>query len=524
MKVLIADDLAEAALAIFRERDIDIDIRHGLKPEAIAEIIGAYDGIAVRSGAKITRDVIARADRLRVIGRAGIGVDNIDLAAATERGICVMNTPFGNSITTAEHSIAMMMALARAIPQADHSLREGKWEKNRFVGIELYGKILGIIGCGNIGAIVAERALGLKMKVLAFDPYLSPERAVALGVEKVELPTLLAHSDFISLHTPLTEATRGLIRNATLAQMKNGVRLINCARGALVVEEDLLAALQDGTVAGAALDVFAQEPPENSGLIGHPRVIATPHLGASTQEAQHNVALQIAQQICDFLIHDAVINALNMPSVSIEEAPRLKPYMLLARQLGAFAGQLAEPGVRQVIIEYEGHATELNTRPLSALALEGLLRPSLESVNMVNAPLVARERGIEVSEIKHERGGDYQTLMRVTIITDRRRSIAGTLFANGKPRIVEIKGIHIDAEVSRHMLYVTNEDKPGLIGNLGSLLGHHGINIATFALGRASVGGNAIALIAVDEAIPPPILVEVSRLPHVRRAQALIFG
>lgn len=524
MKVLIADELAQAALDIFNERQIAFDVKIGLSPKELSAIIGEYDGLAVRSGAKITKEVIEAAKKMRVIGRAGIGVDNIDTKAATEHGICVMNTPFGNSITTAEHTIAMMMALARYIPQADRSTHHGLWEKNKFTGIELYGKTLGIVGCGNIGSIVAERAIGLKMKVIAFDPFLSPERAEDLGVEKVELEALLSRADIISLHTPLTETTKEIINKKTIAQMKKGVRLVNCARGGLVNEQDVKDALDQQDIAGAALDVFSTEPAKDNILFNHPQVIATPHLGASTHEAQYNVALQVAYQICDFLQYGAVTNALNMPSVSIEEAPKLRPYMALAGQLGSFAGQVTESGLKQIILEYEGHAASLNTKPLTAIALEGLLRPLLESVNMVNAPIIAKQRDIEVTEIKHDRPSDYQTLMRLTIVTEKqRRSIGGTLFADAKPRLVEVKGIRIDAELSRHMLYVTNQDKPGLIGHLGTLLGDKGINIATFALGRAEAGGDAIALIAVDEAISPAILNEVCHLPNVRQAKALSF-
>ncbi len=523
-KVLISDELSPAAVQIFRDRGIEVDEKVGLKPKELRDIIGNYDGLAVRSASKVTAEVIAVADRLKVVGRAGIGVDNIDVKAATARGICVMNTPFGNSITTAEHAIAMMMALARHIPQADRTTHAGKWEKSRFVGIELYAKTLGIIGCGNIGAIVADRAQGLKMKVIAYDPFLSPERAIDLGVEKVELDELLHRADLISLHTPLTEQTRGLVNKQNLAKCRSGVRLINCARGGLVVEEDLKAALDSGHVAGAALDVFQTEPATDNILFNHPNVVTTPHLGAATTEAQLNVAIQVAEQMSDFLLQGAVSNAINMPAVTVEEAPRLRPYMKLADQLGTFVGQAEEGAIEKVIIEYEGHVATLNTRPLTAILLQGLLRPLLDSINMVNAPIVAKERNIEVSEVKTDREGTYHTLIRLTIETaDRKRDIAGTLFADHRPRIVEIKGIEIEAALGPHMLYVTNEDKPGMIGRLGSLLGDSGINIATFALGRAVQGGDAIALIEIDGPIAPEILHQVQALPHVRQAKALVF-
>ncbi len=524
VKVLISDKMSPLAARIFRERGIEVDEITGLSKDELAEIIGKYDGLAIRSATKVTPKILDRADNLKVIGRAGIGVDNIDIPAATAKGVCVMNTPFGNSITTAEHAIAMMMAIARQIPQADRSTQAGKWEKSRFMGVELFGKTLGIIGCGNIGSIVADRALGLKMKVVAYDPYLSAERAVDLGVEKVELDELFARADFISLHTPLTDSTRGIINAENLAKTREGVRIVNCARGGLVVEEDLKAALEAGHVAGAALDVFSSEPAHENILFGMENVITTPHLGASTREAQENVAVQVAEQMADFLLLGAVSNALNMASISAEEAPKLKPYVKLAEQIGSFAGQITETGLKKVVIEYEGHVTELNTKPLSAVILEGLLRPLMDSVNMVNAPVVARERDIELSEVKTERPGDYPTLIRLTVTTERRtRDVAGTLFADQRPRLVQIEGISVEADVGPHMLYVVNEDKPGFIGALGSALGDAGVNIATFHLGRAAEGGEAIALIEVDGAIPDDVLEKVRSLPHVRRVQALNF-
>ncbi len=523
-KVLIADELSPAAVQIFRQRGVEVDEKVGLKPKELRDIIGQYDGLAVRSATKVTPEVIAVAKNLKVVGRAGIGVDNIDVKAATAAGICVMNTPFGNSITTAEHSIAMMMALARHIPQADRSTQDGKWEKSKFVGVELYAKTLGLIGCGNIGSIVADRAQGLKMKVIAFDPFLSPERALDLGVEKVELEDLFHRADFISLHTPLTDQTRGILNAENIAKCKPGVRIVNCARGGLVVEEDLRAALDSGHVAGAAIDVFAEEPAKSNPLFHHPNVVTTPHLGASSTEAQLNVALQVAEQMSDFLLHGAVTNALNMPSVTVEEAPRLRPYLKLAEQLGSFAGQVTEDPIKRIIIEYEGHVTALNTKPLTGTILQGVLRASLDNVNMVNASIVAKERNVEVSEVRHEREGDYHTLIRLTIVTDKfARDIAGTLFADQRPRLVQIKGINVDAELRPHMLYVTNEDKPGMIGHLGTLLGDSQINIATFALGRSAPGKDAIALVEIDGPMPPEVLERVRRLPNVRQAKALVF-
>ncbi len=523
-KVLIADKLSDDAADILRERGVEVDIETGLSPEDLIARIPAYEGLAVRSATKATAEVIAAAESLKVIGRAGIGVDNIDVAAATQRGVVVMNTPFGNAITTAEHAIAMMMALARQIPAADRSMRQGKWEKSKFVGVELAGKVLGLVGCGNIGSIVASRAQGLRMRVIAYDPFLAPERARELGIERVALDDLMSRADVISVHAPLNDATRNLIGETELTMARYGVRVVNCARGGIVNEDALYDALQSGHVAGAALDVFATEPPEGSPLLELENVVTTPHLGASTAEAQEKVARQIAEQMGDYLIHGAVSNALNMPSITPEEAPLLEPYMLLARQLGSFAGQLTRSGLRAVTIEYEGHVATLNTRPLTAIVLAGLLEPIVESVNMVNAPVVAQDRDIDVAEVRHDRPGDYQTLMRVSVTTENReRDVAGTLFANGHPRLVRVKGISIEAEVTPHMLYVTNRDVPGIIGFLGQTLGDAGLNIATFNLGRAEEGGDAIALISVDQQIPQPVLAKLRGHEGIQQAVSLRF-
>jgi D-3-phosphoglycerate dehydrogenase len=523
-KVLMADDLSPRAAEIFRARGIEVDVEIGLGAAELRGRIAGYEGLAVRSATKVTAELIAAADALKVIGRAGIGIDNIDVAAATERGIVVMNTPYGNSITAAEHTIAMMFALARQIPAADRSTQAGKWQKSRFMGVELSGKTLGIIGCGNIGAIVADRVHGLKMKVVAYDPFLSPERALELGVERVSLDELFARADFITLHTPLTDATRNIIDSRALAKMKRGVRLINCARGGLVVEADLAAALDAGQVAGAAIDVFALEPATQNPLFGRDNFVATPHLGAATAEAQENVALEIAEQMADLLLTGAIANAVNMPSLTAEEAARLKPYMVLAEQLGSFAGQLTETGIRAVTIEYEGTIAELNTKPLTATALTGLLAPQLASVNMVNAPLICRQRDIRVSETRRAEAGDYQTLMRVTVTTERReRTVAGTVFAGNKPRLVDIEGIPLEAELGRHVLFVRNNDKPGFIGALGNALAAAHVNIATFHLGRTAPGGDAIALVEVDQKLTASLIDAVRRLPNVIQAKAMRF-
>ncbi len=523
-KVLIADALSPRAAEILAARGLEVDFAPGLPADELKDRIAGYDGLAVRSATKITQGLLARAGRLRVVGRAGIGVDNIDVEAATQRGIVVMNTPYGNSITAAEHTIAMLFALCRQIPAADRSTQAGKWEKSRFMGVELSGKTLGVIGCGNVGAAVAERALGLRMKVIAYDPFLSSERARDLGVEKLPLDALFARADFITLHTPLTEATRNLIDARALAAMKSGVRLVNCARGGLVVEADLAAALDSGHVAGAAIDVFAKEPAVECPLFGRDNVVATPHLGASTSEAQENVALQIAEQIADFLLTGAVSNAVNMPSLSAEEAQRLSPYMKLAEQLGSFAGQLTETGIKSVAVEYQGAIAELNVKPLTAIALTGLLLPQLASVNMVNAPVICRERDIRVSETRRVEPVDYQTLIRVVVETERRcREVAGTLFGGDKPRLVSVEGIALEAELGRNVLFVRNSDKPGFIGALGNALGAAAVNIATFHLGRTAPGGEAIALVEVDQAVTPPILDRVRALPNVIQVKALRF-
>jgi D-3-phosphoglycerate dehydrogenase len=522
-KVLIADKLSPQAIAVFKQRGVEVDVKTGLKPDELIAIIGGYEGLAVRSSTKVTKDVLLAGKKLKVIGRAGIGVDNVDVPAASAHGVVVMNTPFGNSVTTAEHAVTLMMAMARQIPQANASTHAGKWEKNAFMGVELAGKTLGLIGCGNIGSIVADRAQGLKMKVITYDPFLSTERADALHVEKVELDELLKRADVISLHTPMSETTRNILNKDSLAKCKKGVRIVNCARGGLVNEVDLKAALESGQVAGAALDVFEEEPATANPLFGMSQVICTPHLGASTAEAQKNVAVQVAEQMADYLTKGAVTNALNIPSMSAEDAARLKPYVQLAELLGGFAGQLTETGIKKVTIEYEGNVAKLNTKPLTAVAVKGLLAPLVEGVNMVNAPVIAKERNIEVSSISHNRASDYQTLLRVTVVTEKRtRTVAGTL-SGDKPRIVEVNGIKLEAGLGTYMLYVNNDDKPGFIGSLGTLLGKNKINIAYFHLGRNEAQDEAIALVEVDQPVSPEMLAEICTLPSVRQAKALLF-
>tara|TARA_B100001123_G_scaffold445184_1_gene596077 strand:+ start:890 stop:2479 length:1590 start_codon:yes stop_codon:yes gene_type:complete len=523
-KVLISDRLSSRAVDVFRERGIEVDIVVGMTPDELIEKISDYDGLAVRSATKVNAQVLNAAINLKVIGRAGIGVDNIDIDGASSKGIVVMNAPFGNSITTAEHAIAMMFSLARQIPIANQSTHSGKWEKSKFMGMELTGKNLGIIGCGNIGSIVAARALGLKMRVLASDPFLTSDHAAEIGVEKVELDKLFARAEIISLHTPLTETTLGMLNKTSFEKMRDGVLVINCARGELVVEADMRDAIEAGKVGGFAVDVFPQEPPTEYTLFGLEQVIATPHLGAATTEAQEKVSVQIAEQMSDYLNSGAIVNALNTPSVTAEDAPRLRPYMVLAKQIGSLAGQVIQSGVSSITIEYEGHAAELNTRPLSAALLEGLLAPLLSGVNMINAPILARDRGIEVSEVRHERYGEYQTLIRLAITTENQtRTVAGTLFGEDKPRITEINGIKLEAELGQDMLYIVNKDRPGFIGRLGTALGDAGVNIATFQLGRVSPGGEALALIQVDGDLSERLLSRLRGLPDVVQARGLSF-
>ena len=525
-KVLISDKLSPTAVQVFKDKGVEVDYLPdlGKDKDKLIEVIGQYDGLAIRSATKATEKVIAAADNLKVIGRAGIGVDNVDIEKATQRGIIVMNTPFGNSITTAEHAIAMMFAVARQIPAADASTQAGKWEKSKFMGVEITSKTLGIIGCGNIGGIVATRAVGLKMKVIAFDPFLSPERAVELGVEKVELADLFKRADFISLHTPLTDKTRNIVSADAIATMKDGVRIINCARGGLVDEDALAEAIKSGKVAGAAFDVFTNEPAKENVLFGLPNVVCTPHLGASTSEAQENVAIQVAEQMADYLVNGAVSNALNMPSITAEEAPRLTPFVKLADQLGSFAGQLTESGLKGIRIEYEGDVAEMNTRALTSVVLAGVLKPLLQTVNMVSAPAMAKERGITIEETRREQQGNYENYIRLTLVTERQeRSVAGTVFGDAKPRIIQIKGINMEAELGENMLYITNKDKPGFIGRLGTLLGTSELNIATFNLGRKQAGDDAIALIEIDGSISDAVIAEIEALEGVVQAKALKF-
>ena len=504
-KVLVSDKLSETAVQIFRDRGIDVDFQPdlGKDKDRLAEVIGDYDGLAIRSATKVTEKILANAHKLKVIARAGIGTDNIDKAAASKKGVIVMNTPFGNMITTAEHAIAMMFAVARQIPEASASTQAGKWEKSRFMGVELTGKTLGVIGAGNIGGIVCDRARGLKMKVVAYDPFLGQEKADKMGVEKVELDDLLKRADFITLHVPLTDQTRNILGRENLEKTKKGVRIINCARGGLVDEQALADLLKSGHVAGAGFDVFAVEPAVDNPLFGLPNVVCTPHLGAATTEAQENVALQVAEQMSDYLLTGAVTNALNMPSVTAEEAKVMGPWIKLSDHLGNFIGQMTDEPIKAINILYDGVASEMNLGALTSAAVAGIMKSVNPEVNMVSAPVVAKERGVKISTTKQDKSGAFEGYVKITVVTDKReRSIGGTVFSDGKPRFIQIKGINIDAEIGQHMVYTTNEDVPGIIGTLGQTMGENGVNIANFTLGRSDAGGEAIALLYVDAPVP----------------------
>ncbi len=508
-KVLVSDKLSETAVQIFRDRGIDVDFEPALgkDKDRLAEVIGQYDGLAIRSATKVTEKLLNKASDLKVIGRAGIGVDNVDIPAASKKGIIVMNTPFGNSITTAEHAIALLMAAARQIPEANASTHAGKWEKSRFMGVELTGKTLGVIGAGNIGSIVIDRAHGLKMKVIAYDPFLSEDRADKIGVEKVELDELLGRSDFITLHVPLTDKTRNILSAEALAKTKKGVRIVNCARGGLVDEEALAELLKSGHIAAAALDVFAVEPAVENPLFELPNVVCTPHLGAATSEAQENVALQVAEQMSDYLLTGAVMNALNMPSVTAEEAKVMGPWIELAKHLGDFVGQLTDEPIKAINILYNGQTAQMNTAALNAATVAGIMRAANPDVNMVSAPIIAKERGIDIATTTQGKTGVFDAYIKLTVVTPtRERSIAGTVFSDGKPRFIQIKGITIDAAIGAHMLYTTNHDEPGIIGALGQTMGINGVNIANFTLGRSDRGKDAIALLYLDEQPPEKAL------------------
>lgn len=518
MKVLISDNISSKCIEILKSAGLEVDLKVGLKPEELKACIGVYHGLIIRSATKVTSDIVDAAKNLKVIGRAGSGLDNVDKTAATKKGIVVMNTPGGNTITTAEHTIALMVSLARQIPQATMSLKAGKWEKKKFMGVELYNKILGVIGIGNIGGQVAKRMQAFSMNIITYDPFLSEEKAKTMGVEKVDLQELFRRSDFITVHTPLTPETRNLINKETIQIMKPGVRIINCARGGIVNEKDLYEALIEDKVAGAALDVFEKEPPdENNPLLKLDNLIATPHLGASTREAQENVAIAVAEQMVDYLLYGTIRNAVNFPSIPADQIPRLQPYINLAEKLGGFAAQIFEGGVTEITIEYQGDAAQINTAPVTIAALKGFLTPILEeTANFVNAPVITKERGIEVKEIKSTDQSDYQSLVALRLrARDKVSYFAGTLFSKKDPRIVVIDDFKVEIVPEGELLFMYNNDKPGVIGNIGTLLGKNNINIARMHFGRETPGGTAISVVSIDTHASPKIITEIKKLPNI---------
>jgi len=517
MKVLISDNLSPRGIEVLKQSGLEVDVKTGMKPEELKACIGQYHGLIIRSATKVTAEIVEAAANLKVVGRAGSGLDNVDKAAASKKGIVVMNTPGGNTITTAEHTIALMFALARQIPQATASMKQGKWEKKRFTGVELFKKTIGIVGIGNIGKHVARRALSLGMIVIGYDPYLSDENAKEMGIEKVDLTTLFRRSDFITIHTPITSETKNLISTKTIQLMKDGVRIINCARGGIVNEADLYEALKSGKVAGAALDVFEKEPPENNPLLTLESVICTPHLGAATEEAQENVAVAIAEQVVDCLVNGVIRNAVNFPSVPAEQVLRLKPYLTLAEKLGSFASQVFEGGVTEITVEYRGEASQLNTAPVNIALLKGFLTPILEeTVNFVNAPIITKERGIEVKEMKSPDGGDYQSMIILRVKADRKEHrLSGTLLGRTDPRIVRINDFAVEIVPEGTMLFMYNNDRPGVIGNIGSYLGKCNVNIARMHFGRESQGGMAISVVNIDSPLSESQLEDLKKMPNI---------
>jgi D-3-phosphoglycerate dehydrogenase len=517
MKVLVSDNLSPKGVEILKKAGIEVDVKTGLKPEELKACIGEYSGLIIRSATKVTSEIIEAAKNLKVIGRAGSGLDNVDKNASSKKGIVVMNTPGGNTVTTAEHSIALIFAVARLVPQATYSMKSGKWEKKKFMGVELYNKTLGIIGLGNIGSQVAKKARGLEMNIIAYDPFLSEDMANTMGIRKVSLDELFAASDFITVHAPLTSETKDLICSKTIDKMKDGVRIINCARGGIINEKNLYDALKCGKVAGAALDVFEKEPPGDNPLIGLDNLICTPHLGASTEEAQENVAVAIAEQISEYLKHGTIRNAVNFPSIPSDQVPRLKPYINLAEKMGGFSSQIFEGGVTEITVEFRGDAATVNTAPITIAAIKGYLTPILlETVNYVNAPLIARERGIEIKEIKSAETGDYQSLIALRIkAKDKESYLAGTLFSRKDPRIILIDGFKVEIIPEGELLLIYNNDKPGVIGNIGSLLGKNNINIARMHFGRETEGGKAISVVSIDTKPDSGIVKQIRELPNI---------
>lgn len=517
-RVLVSDPIAEQGLDLLQKAaEIEVDCRPDVSADALKACIGQYDGLIVRSRTKVTAEVLANASRLKIIGRAGIGVDNIDIITATKAGIVVMNTPEGNTNTAAEHTMAMLLALARNISPADAAMKRGEWPRDPFIGVEVFGKVIGIIGLGRIGALVARKAQGLGMTTLAYDPFVSKERGQNIGVELLELPELLPRADFITVHTPKTRDTTHLIGRDEFALVKRGVRLVNCARGGIIDEVALYEALLSGQVAGAALDVFEREPPGDVPLVKHPAVLCTPHLGASTEEAQERVAVDIAQQMIDYFKYGSIRNAVNIYPLDAEMLRRVEPYMNLGELLGSFIVQMVDGGLKEVAVRYSGDAASLEFKPITAALLTGLLKRSLpERVNVVNAPHLARERGVRVSETISSEVEDYSSLITVELTTDKsKRQVAGTLFGRKEPRIVRVDDYRLEAVPSGYMLVFSNQDTPGVIGKIGTILGSNQINIAGMQLGRVAPHGMAVAVVNVDSTIPPAIMSEIRMLPNI---------
>jgi D-3-phosphoglycerate dehydrogenase len=526
MKVLVSDNLGEAGIALFKaEEGIEVEVKTGLSPDALKEIIGRYEALVIRSATKVTEDVIQKAHRLKVIGRAGIGLDNVDIPAATKRGIVVMNTPTGNVVTTAEHAIAMMLALTRNIPQGTAFLKAGRWEKKKLQGKEILNKTLGLVGYGKIGSIVADRARGLKMRVVVHDPFVTPDRIAADGFEAVSLEALYQQADYITVHVPRMKSTSGLLNKAAFEKMKDGVMIINCARGGIVDEKDLYDAIQSGKVAGAALDVFETEPPGDSPLLALDQVIGTPHLGASTREAQTNVAVDVARQIINYLKYNTIVNAVNVPSVSGELLGRLGPFLELGERIGLLQAQLTCGPVQEVAIMYRGDFRDLDLNPVTTAILKGLLTPMVnEEVNFVNAPVLAKERGMNVTETTATDAEDYIHLISVqTVTTEMTNTVSGTIFGKKEARIVMINDFRLELIPEGHMLLIYNQDKPGAIGSIGAALGHHQINISRMQVGRDRAGSKNVIFMKTDSPVPEPVLEELRAQPLVDVVYPLSF-
>jgi len=517
MKVLVSDNISSKGVEILKKAGLAVDVKTGMKPEELKACIGEYSGLVIRSATRVTAEIIDAATNLKVIGRAGSGLDNVDKIAASKKGIVVMNTPGGNTVTTAEHTIAMLFALARLVPQATASMKAGKWEKKKFMGVELFNKTLGIIGLGAIGSQVAKKAQGLEMNVIAYDPFLSEDKAQAMGIKKGSLDDIFIESDFITIHSPMTPETKGLINASTIAKMKHGVRIINCARGGIVNEQDLYEAMKSGKVAGAALDVFEKEPPEDNPLLTLDNLICTPHLGASTEEAQENVALAVAEQIADYLVHGTIRHAVNFPSIPSDQVPRLQPYINLAEKLGSFCCQIFEGGATEIIVEYLGDAATINTAPVTIAALKGYLSPILlETVNFVNAPFIAKERGIDVKETKSSDAGDFYSKITIRIKAKNKESyVSGTLYSKKDPRVIEIDHFTVEIVPEGELLLIYNNDKPGVIGNIGNTMGKNNINIARMHFGREAAGGIAISVVSLDAKPGANVIDELKALPNI---------